>query len=70
MLPHFVFLAKDPCSPNPCHHSGHCLAHGENDFECQCARGFTGVKCESKPMIVEEDYWLIVIPGVEAVKRN
>lgn len=40
--------AKDPCSPNPCHHGGHCLSHGEVDYECECGRGYTGLKCESK----------------------
>lgn len=40
--------AKDPCSPNPCHHGGHCLSHSEVDYECECGKGYTGVKCESK----------------------
>lgn len=43
-------LAKDPCSPNPCHHDGRCVSHGEADFECDCAGGYTGFKCESKSM--------------------
>lgn len=44
----FVCQAKDPCSPNPCHHDGQCLISGENDFECDCAKGYTGLKCERK----------------------
>lgn len=43
-------LAKDPCSPNPCHHDDRCVSHGEADFECDCVRGYTGFKCESKSM--------------------
>lgn len=62
ILPHVVYvywrdnLARNPCSPNPCHHDGRCVSHGEAEFECECARGYVGFKCESKLLCLKLSY--------------
>lgn len=36
---------RNPCFPNPCHNDGQCAVSGAN-FECSCASGWKGEKCE------------------------
>ena len=45
------FLAKNPCYPNPCSNDGHCNIVDEH-FECHCAVGFKGEKCQGKLKIL------------------
>lgn len=40
-------IRVDVCSRlKPCQHASRCVNHGDTDYECKCARGFTGKNCE------------------------
>ena len=37
----------DPCASHPCVNNGRCAwLRADNDFECECAHGFTGKMCQ------------------------
>lgn len=41
----FLCNENDPCSDNPCKHSGECVsAHG--DYYCKCPKGYAGKHCD------------------------
>ena len=55
------------CSSGPCQNNGTCfdaaseshrkhLSHMD-DYECFCARGFTGKNCEGKLLLCKRFYW-------------
>ena len=42
-----LFLVEKKCEPNPCQNSGICRELiEEEDYKCECTRGFRGKDCE------------------------
>ena len=44
----YCFISVSPCSPNPCHHGGHCDVGDQGSYICECSGGYSGPTCECK----------------------